>query len=55
LYQIDPVILNKKYRLCSLHFEDKMFSNYQKNRLKSDAIPTIVKHLGEEDPIVEQF
>ncbi|CAI6363399.1 unnamed protein product [Macrosiphum euphorbiae] len=38
LMSIDPVILNRKYRLCSLHFEDKMFSNYQKNRIKSDAI-----------------
>jgi len=45
---IDPVILNKKYRLCSLLFEDKMFSNFQKNRLKADAIPTIFGNLTEE-------
>jgi len=49
---IDPVILNRKYRICSLHFEDTMFSNYQKNRLKPDAIPTIFQHLAEEVPIV---
>lgn len=49
---IDPVILNKKYRLCSLHFEDKMFSNFQKNRLKADAIPTIFNNLTEEVPLI---
>jgi hypothetical protein len=32
-----------------------MFCNYQKNRLKSDAIPPIFENIGEEDPIVEQF
>lgn len=53
LISIDPVTLNRKYRVCSLHFEDKMFSNYQKNRLKPDAIPTIFQHLAEEVPIVE--
>ncbi len=47
LMLIDPVILNKKYRLCSLHFEDIMFSNFQKNRLKADAIPTIFGNLTE--------
>lgn len=51
---IDPVILNKKYRLCSLHFEDKMFSNFQKNRLKADAILTIFDNLTEEVPLAEQ-
>jgi len=33
--------VNTKYRLCSLHFEADMFSNFQKNRLKSEAIPTL--------------
>ncbi|KAL5232773.1 hypothetical protein ACI65C_012950 [Semiaphis heraclei] len=42
----------RKYRLCSLHFEDIMFSNYQKNRIKPDAIPTIFPHLADEVPIV---
>lgn len=55
LMPIDPVILNRKYRLCSLHFEEKMFSNYQKNRLKSDAIPTIFQNLVEGVPIVGQL
>lgn len=29
-----------------------MFSNYQKNRLKPDAISTIFPHFAEEVPIV---
>lgn len=32
---------NQKYRLCSLHFESKMFSNFQRNQLYKDAIPTL--------------
>ncbi|KAF0735687.1 Uncharacterized protein FWK35_00014103, partial [Aphis craccivora] len=48
LMLIDSVILNKMYRVCSLHFEDKMFSNFRKNRLKADAIPTIFGNLTEE-------
>ncbi|KAF0682237.1 Uncharacterized protein FWK35_00036901, partial [Aphis craccivora] len=48
LMLIDPVILNKKCKLCCLHFEDKMFSNFQINRLKADAIPTIFGNLTEE-------
>ncbi|XP_050055143.1 uncharacterized protein LOC126549593 isoform X2 [Aphis gossypii] len=31
-----------------------MFSNFQKNRLKADAIPTIFDNLTEEVPLVEQ-
>ncbi|KAF5277590.1 hypothetical protein FQR65_LT15935 [Abscondita terminalis] len=33
------------YRLCALHFEDKMYSNDLKNRLLPSAIPTIFPHL----------
>jgi len=50
---INPVILNRKYGLCSLHFEDDMFSNYQKNRIKPNAIPTIFQHFADEVQIVE--
>ncbi|CAI6353718.1 unnamed protein product [Macrosiphum euphorbiae] len=32
---------NTKYRICSLHFETDMFSNFQKNRLKPEAVPTL--------------
>jgi len=32
-----------------------MFSNYQKNRIKPHAIPTIFQHSAEEVQIVEQF
>jgi len=32
---------NTKYRVCSLHFESDMFSNFQKNRLKPEAVPTL--------------
>jgi len=43
LKTVDPMILNKKYRICSLHFKDSMFSNYQKNRLFPNASPTPCK------------
>lgn len=33
--------LNVGYRLCSLHFDDKMFSNDLRNRLHLNAVPTI--------------
>lgn len=38
---IDQSVLNKNYRLCSIHFESSMFRNEMGNRLKTDAIPTI--------------
>jgi len=41
LKTIKNLAVNTKYRLCSLHFEADMFSNFQKNRLKSEAIPTL--------------
>lgn len=41
LKNYDTSVLNKKYRLCSLHFESNMFRNSQQNRLKIDAIPTL--------------
>lgn len=41
LKEIDPSILNKNYRLCSMHFEHNMFRNEQQNRLKPDAVPTL--------------
>lgn len=33
--------INTKYHICSSHFETIMFSNFQKNRLKPDAVPTL--------------
>lgn len=39
----DPDILNRNHRLCSLHFEDKMYANVKKTRLSNEAIPTIFK------------
>lgn len=44
LKSIDPALVNKKYRLCADHFEDTMYANFQKNRLKSDAVPTLFDH-----------
>ncbi|XP_050519805.1 uncharacterized protein LOC126893537 [Daktulosphaira vitifoliae] len=38
---IDAAVLNKNYRLCSLHFENCMFRNEKQNRLRPDAIPTL--------------
>ncbi|XP_050058322.1 THAP domain-containing protein 5-like [Aphis gossypii] len=37
----DLDILHKTFKLCSLHFEDDMFLNTLKNRLKQTAIPTL--------------
>ncbi|XP_027847171.2 uncharacterized protein LOC114127195 [Aphis gossypii] len=34
--------LKKKHKLCSMHFEDRMF-NFQKNSLLSNAVPTLFK------------
>ncbi|XP_025200163.1 uncharacterized protein LOC112598051 [Melanaphis sacchari] len=41
LKEIDASILNKNFRLCSMHFENSMFRNEQQNRLKLDAVPTL--------------
>uniref|UniRef100_A0A2S2PN30 Repressor of the inhibitor of the protein kinase n=1 Tax=Schizaphis graminum TaxID=13262 RepID=A0A2S2PN30_SCHGA len=32
--------LNRRYKLCSLHFEDRMF-DFQKKRLLPNAVPTL--------------
>jgi len=40
---IDPDILNRNHRLCSLHFEDEMYLGVEKTRLSNKAIPTIFK------------
>jgi len=39
---VDVESLKKHYKLCALHFEDRMF-NFQKNGLLSHAVPTIFK------------
>ena len=36
-----PKCLNNNCKLCSKHFEDCMFYNALRNRLKSDAKPTL--------------
>lgn len=35
----------RSYRLCSDHFEDKMFTNQLRNKLNSNAVPTIFPSL----------
>ncbi|KAL4130808.1 hypothetical protein QTP88_008190 [Uroleucon formosanum] len=40
---VDYENLNKRFKLCSLHFEDRMF-NFRKNRLLSNAVPTLFKN-----------
>jgi hypothetical protein len=30
-------------KICGLHFEDVMFLNFEKNRLKNDAVPVLFK------------
>lgn len=37
----DANYLYKNCRLCTDHFEDMMFANALKNRLKTDAKPTL--------------
>ncbi|KAL4089028.1 hypothetical protein QTP88_024106 [Uroleucon formosanum] len=41
LNSINNLAANTKYRICSLHFETDKFSNFQKNRLKPEAVPTL--------------
>lgn len=41
LNTVHPTILNKRFKLCSLHFSDDMFYTPQKNRLKLYAVPTL--------------
>lgn len=43
LPSIEPIVLYKNYRICSLHFEDKMYINAEKSRLSINAIPTLFK------------
>jgi len=38
---IDPDVLDRNHRLCSLHFEDKMYAHFEKTRLSNQAIPTL--------------
>ncbi|KAJ8913920.1 hypothetical protein NQ315_005718, partial [Exocentrus adspersus] len=37
--------LYTSYRLCAAHFENDMFLNYLRNRLKPNVIPSIFPHL----------
>lgn len=37
--------LHKSYRLCSAHFETKMFTNHLQERLCANAIPTLFPSL----------
>ncbi|CAI6350137.1 unnamed protein product [Macrosiphum euphorbiae] len=42
LLKKDATILYKNYRVCGVHFEDKMFLNpNSRNRLTMNAVPTI--------------
>jgi len=43
LPSIEPIVLNKNHRICSLHSEDKMYINAEKSRLSNHAIPTLLK------------
>lgn len=40
---IDTNTLYKNHKLCSLHFEDNMYINFEKTRLTQQAIPTLFK------------
>lgn len=38
----DPALVRKNYRVCGVHFEDKMFLNPKvKNRVTFNAVPTL--------------
>lgn len=41
LLKKDTIYLNKNCTICSVHFEDVMFLNFLRNRLKPDAVPTL--------------
>jgi len=43
LPSVDPNVLHTNFRICSLHFEDKMFVNLEKSRLSKNAMPTLLK------------
>lgn len=45
LYDLDANSLYQSFRLCSMHFEPKMFTNSTCKRLKFNAVPTIFKSL----------
>lgn len=34
-------LYNSYYRVCSEHFEDRMYTNEQKKTLHEDAVPTL--------------
>lgn len=41
LLQKTPEELHRGYRVCGVHFQDKMFLNDLKNRLQPHAVPTM--------------
>ncbi|KYM94602.1 hypothetical protein ALC62_14775 [Cyphomyrmex costatus] len=41
--------LYESQRLCAAHFQDKDFTNYLKNRLLANAIPTMFQSLQDEN------
>lgn len=45
--------LHKTYKLCGLHFENAMFSNFQKNRLYPHATPTLFNGNAQNISLVE--
>ncbi|KYM83695.1 hypothetical protein ALC53_05844 [Atta colombica] len=40
-----------QYRVCSNHFENTMFTNYLRNRLCHNAIPTLKINIGNDENI----
>lgn len=43
LLQKDPTYRYINCKICGLHFENVMFLNFEKNRLKKYAVPTLFK------------
>lgn len=38
---LKPNLHNLSYRVCAMHFENRMFANDSHNRLQKNAVPTI--------------
>jgi hypothetical protein len=43
LLQKDAMYCYINCKICGLHFEDVMFLNFEKNRLKKNAVPVVFK------------
>ena len=55
LLLMDPNSVYQKYFLCGDHFNDRSFTNMNKQRLKNDAIPTINISPFQSDALINEY